>query len=73
MRLRLALLSLCAALSLQAQPLGYLAQDLKAKEAYAGQSAYMDFYHGLALSQEGVDISLSGLLSIDGVVSSGAV
>ena len=73
MRLRLALLSLFAALSLQAQPLGYLAQDLKAKEAYAGQSAYMDFYHGLALSQEGVDISLSGLLSIDGVVSSGAV
>ena len=72
-RLLLLLYPLFAFVSLQAQPLGYLSDDLKAKEAYIGQSAYMDFYHGLALSQEGVDISLSGLLSIDGVISSGAI
>ena len=62
-----------AAIGLQAQPLGFLAEDLKAKQAYAGDSPYMDFYHGLALSQEGVDISLSALLSIDGTLSSGPV
>lgn len=73
MRTRFLLLSLFAALSLQAQPLGYLGQDLRAKEAYRGQSAYMDFYHGLALSRDGVEISLSGLLSIDGTISSGPV
>jgi len=33
----------------------------------------MDFYHGLAMCQAGVDISLSGLLSIDGTISSGMV
>lgn len=58
---------------LHSQPIGTLTCDLKAKNAYIGQSAYMDFYHGLAMSREGVDISLSGLLSIDGVISSGLI
>ncbi len=73
MRTRILLLLMLGSLPLKAQPLGYLSQDLRAKEAYRGQSAYMDFYHDLALSQEDVDISLSGLLSIDGYISSGPV
>lgn len=73
MKLRLILLSLLTAFSLQAQPLGYLGKDLDAKEAYCGPSSYMDFYHGLALSQKEVEISLSGMLSIDGCYSSGPI
>ena len=73
MRIRLATLLLLVSASLCAQPIGRLTQDLKAKDAYSGQSAYMDFYHGLSLSQPGVDISLSGLLSIDGTISSGNI
>lgn len=56
-----------------AQPLGELTQDLHAREAYAGQSAYMDFYHSLALGQEQVDISMAALLSISGTVSGGRI
>lgn len=67
---------LCAillSLPVGAQTLGRLTEDLHARDAYAGASSYMDFYHGLALSQEGVDLSLGALLSIDGVVSAGRV
>lgn len=73
MKIRLATFLLFISAALCAQPIGHLNQDLKAKEAYMGQSAYMDFYHGLSLSQPGVDISLSGLLSIDGTISSGNI
>ena len=69
----LSLLILLLPLAASAQPLGELTRDLHAREAYAGQSAYMDFYHALALERDNVDISLSALLSIGGTVSGGRI
>ena len=63
----------CASILSSGQTLGRLTQDLHARDAYSGQSPYMDFYHSLALGRDDVDISLGALLSIDGVVSSGLV
>jgi len=54
-------------------PLCLLTEDLPAREAYKGQSRYMDFYHALGLSAEGADLSLSALLSIDGTLGAGPV
>ena len=69
----LPLLFLLASFSAPAQPLGELTQDLHARDAYAGQSAYMDFYHAIVLEQGKADISMAALLSIGGTVSGGRI
>ena len=56
-----------------AQVLGTLESPLSARDAYAGSSPYMAFYHSLSLSQEGVDVSLCAPLSIKGTIPAGEV
>lgn len=48
-------------------------KPLPARAAYAGQSDYMNFYHALALQDPRVDVSISALLSINGVLPEGPV
>ena len=52
---------------------GDLACDLAVREAYMGQSDYMNLYHSLALSHPGVEVSLCAPLSVDGVVEGGPI
>ena len=55
------------------QPVGKLENSLVSRQAYTGMSDYMNLYHSLALSQKGVDISMSAPLAIDGVLEPGEI
>lgn len=50
------------------EPVGELRMRLNSRDAYKGASEYMNFYHTLALSQEGVDISMAAPLAVDGII-----
>ena len=56
-----------------AQPLGTLYNNLYSRDAYRGNSAFVDFIHDLQLQLTGADISFAAPLSFDAVLESGSV
>lgn len=52
---------------------GHLDLDLDVKEAFKGQSDYINFYQSLALGYPGVDLSFSSFLALDGKIAKGDI
>ena len=53
------------------KPVGRLSEDMFTKDAFAGQSFYMDLIHKVQLSESGADISFSAPLTVSGKLSKG--
>ena len=53
------------------KPVGRLSEDMFTKDAFAGQSFYMDLIHKVQLSESGADISFSAPLTMNGKLSKG--
>ncbi len=56
-----------------AQPLGTLQKTLYSREAYRGNSAFVDFIHNIQLQLTGAEISLAAPLSFNAVLEQGEV
>lgn len=52
---------------------GHLDVDLDVKEAFNGQSDYINFYQSLALGYPGVDLCFSSFLALDGKIAKGDI
>lgn len=55
------------------KPVGYVTEELRSRDAYAGQSLFLDFIHGVQIAASGADVSFAAPLGFDNRVKAGEV